>query len=332
MKKFQFNPYEALKSLVEVTAPHTGDDFFKAVCHQLKHLFKADLVFITRVLKRQPTITVKVLYSTSNTIPKPFVLNKTPCKLVYDNKIISINENVRLNFEKEKDTNYESYYGIPLNNSKHECTGHIAIFSQHKRTYEKELEDIALLFARRIETETKRLFLERKNEQIRRRLERLSIIDSLTQTYNRRFFTQKCEEVFNQLQRENINASIIYLDLDDFKHINDNFGHAMGDFVLKSLGRILKRETRKGLDFVARLGGEEFGILCLYSTKKEASLLVHRIQEATKIFFHTQKYTITASFGISAFNPSCQRWEEVLAKADENMYIAKKKGKNTLEL
>lgn len=330
METLPFNPYNALKSLVEVTAPHTGDNFLKAVCDQLHELFQADLVFITRSLDYHPSTKVKILHSTSSDVPKKFTLEQTPCELVYEDKIIVINENIRLDFEKEKETQFQSYYGIPLHDKEQLCIGHIAIFSNHKRQYPKELEDIALLFARRVETETMRLFLERKNEQTRRKLKRLSLIDPLTQIYNRRFFSQKCNEIFTQLQRENIHASIIYMDLDNFKCLNDTYGHDTGDFVLKSFGNILKKQSRKDFDFAARLGGEEFGIVCLYSNANEATMLAQRIQKACESFFENEKYTITASFGISTFSTSCQCWEEVFKQADEKMYEAKRNGKNTI--
>ena len=132
--KFNIDPYNALKALLEVTSPHLGESFLKVVCHELEKLFDADLVLITEAIDCHPTTKVKILFATKSSLPDSFELEGTPCKLVYDNKIIQITKGVCMDFEKDKKTDYQSFYGIPLHNANDECIGHIAIFSKKERS------------------------------------------------------------------------------------------------------------------------------------------------------------------------------------------------------
>lgn len=328
MKEFNFNPYKALKSLLEVTAPHTGNDFLKVICFELKKLFDADLVFISNAINCNPTTKAKILYSTSSETPDSFELQDTPCELVYKDELIIINENVKILFKKESCSSFESYFGIPLHDDSNECIGHISIFSNHKREMPKEAEDIALIFARKVEAETKRALLENENSKLMDTLYSQSITDPLTKVYNKRFFDDKCAQTFSQVKRNVIKATLIFLDLDDFKIINDNYGHETGDTVLYGFASILLQNTREDIDFVCRIGGEEFAIISLDSNIDSASKLSERIMNDTKTFFEKEPYTVTSSIGIAPFEDKCSAWEEVYAQADNQMYTAKKTGKN----
>ena len=128
MTKFNFDPYKALKALVEVTASHVGNDFLEVICFELKKLFEADLVFITNSLDSNPITKVNVLYSTDEHTNKIFDLEGTPCELVYKDEIIIINENIKIDFDKTKNSDFESFFGIPLHNGNDTCIGHISIF------------------------------------------------------------------------------------------------------------------------------------------------------------------------------------------------------------
>jgi diguanylate cyclase (GGDEF)-like protein len=327
---FNFDLYQTLKSIVQVTSAHIGKEYLKVICNELKVLFNADKVFITQAIDSNPTTKVKILYSTNPKSAKEFNLEGTPCKLVYENKIIEIKRSLNIDFEQEINTPYESFYGIPIHNNKDECIGHIAIFSDKIRELPKEVEDIALIFSRRIELEYERIILEEKNEKMMNELLELSTTDSLTGLYNRRFFSQKCEEVFIQSKRNFNKASIMFLDLDDFKKINDNYGHGVGDYVLKEVGRILKKTCRKDIDFISRMGGEEFGIICLNSDKQSSFQLAKRIMSNTNDFFKDESYKVTYSIGIAEFDSSYNSCEEIYNLADKKMYEAKARGKDKI--
>ena len=91
---------------------------------------------------------------------------------------------------------------------------------------------------------------------------------------------------------------------------------------------ILLNNSREDIDFVCRIGGEEFAIVSLDSDINSASKLSQRIMSDTKAFFQKEEYTVTTSIGIAPFEDNCSAWEEVYAHADNQMYEAKKRGKN----
>ena len=258
---FKFNPYEALKSILEITSYHIGSEFLEHTAIEIKKLFHADLVYITKAIDFNPTTKVKILYSTNNKVPQIIDLDGVPGKFVFDNKIIEIKKHVKYNFLDLLDEKFESFYGIPITDGKNHCIGHIAIYSKDIRELPVELNDIALIYSRKIEREMRRMELEEENLQIRTQLQELTITDTLTSLHNRRYFGKVCSDIFAQVKRNSTKAVLAYIDIDNFKSINDSFGHEGGDFVLKYFADILIEQSRKGLDYLFRLGGEEFCII-----------------------------------------------------------------------
>ena len=96
--EFKFDPYKALKSILEITSYYTGDEFIEHTAIEIKKLFQADLVYITKAIDFNPTTKVKVIFSTNTRIPEIIDLNGIPGKFVFDNKIIKIKEHVKYNF------------------------------------------------------------------------------------------------------------------------------------------------------------------------------------------------------------------------------------------
>lgn len=329
--QFRFDPYEALKSILEITSYHTGDEFIAHTAIEIKKLFQADLVYITKAIDFNPTTKVKVIYSTNNKIPEIIDLNGIPGKFVFENKIIKIKEHVKYNFLNLLDEKYESFYGIPITDGKNKCIGHIAIYSKEIRELPKELDDIALIYSRKIERETRRIELEIENQRIRKQLEDLAITDTLTSLYNRRYFGKVCSDIFAQVKRDSTQATLSYIDIDNFKSINDRFGHEGGDFVLKYFANILIEESRKGLDYIFRLGGEEFCIISLNTPLQHSFEHLTRIMGKTKDKFASTKFeNITLSIGVVEFDKKFNSYEEIINLADKKMYTAKKAGKNTI--
>lgn len=328
---FQFDPYIALKSLVEITSLKIGKGFIKTTANEIKKLFQADLVFITKAIDYNPTTKVNVLYSTDSNISKTIELEGIPGKFVFENKIIKITQNVQYNFLNEVNTKFESFYGIPITDENDRCVGHIAIYSKKIRELPLEINDIAIIFAKKIQTELNRYELELENKKIRKELEELAITDTLTTLYNRRYFKKVCSDIFAQVKRDSVNATLAYIDIDNFKSINDKFGHNGGDFVLKHFASVLQTQCRKGIDYLFRLGGEEFCIISLntpinYSYEHLARIMAKTIEE----FKQTKFGEITLSIGLVKFDKSFDNYNEVVDLADKKMYRAKKAGKNTI--
>ncbi len=328
---FKFNPYEALKSILEITSYHIGDEFIEHTAIEIKKLFQADLVYITKAIDFNPATKVKILYSTNDKVPNIIDLNGIPGKFVFDNKIIKIKEHVKYNFLDLLDEKFESFYGIPITDGMGNCIGHIAIYSKLVRELPEEINDIALIYSRKIEREIRRIELENENQIIRNQLQELTITDTLTSLFNRRYFGKVCSDVFAQVNRGSTKATLAYIDIDNFKSINDRFGHEGGDVVLKYFAEILLEHSRKGLDYVFRLGGEEFCIISIDNSLQDTNKHMNRIMSIISENFSITRFgEVTISIGIVEFDKSFNSYDEILNLADKKMYEAKKSGKNTI--
>ena len=164
------------------------------------------------------------------------------------------------------------------------------------------------------------------------RLVQESVIDYLTGLSNRRVFSEHSEAAARRFQQTGTPYGLILLDLDDFKQVNDEYGHDVGDEVLRAMGRILKEQVRDRDDIVARLGGEEFAVLC-FGAVNETSLcqLAARIGEQIgKEGVHCPKGIVrfTSSFGVAESQAEDVGWRSIYARADAALYEAKANGKN----
>jgi diguanylate cyclase (GGDEF)-like protein len=175
----------------------------------------------------------------------------------------------------------------------------------------------------------KRTFqLLKKNKE----LKKLANFDSLTGVYNRGFFLNLASKYFDIAKRNNTSLHIISFDLDHFKNINDTYGHAMGDDVLKEFTKIVNPFMRNS-DIFGRVGGEEF-VACVQNVKDEgAILLAQKICNAVErsvIVFNDITIHITVSIGIAKLSDE-KNIDELLEKSDQAMYQAKEAGRNRIE-
>jgi diguanylate cyclase (GGDEF)-like protein/PAS domain S-box-containing protein len=158
--------------------------------------------------------------------------------------------------------------------------------------------------------------------------------DALTGVANRRYFFERANQEFIRAKRYLAPLSIASLDIDHFKQVNDQFGHAAGDEVLKSLcnnSQQLLRET----ELFARIGGEEFAVLMPDTDMEGARHLAERIRQAVadlKPRINGQEISCTISLGIATLRSSDTSIEECLQRADRAMYLAKKNGRNRVEI
>ncbi len=161
------------------------------------------------------------------------------------------------------------------------------------------------------------------------KLKKLATYDSLTNLYNRYMIEEFLEKEIEKSKRHNVPLSIIMCDIDDFKKINDTYGHIFGDKVLKKISSVLKANIRKS-DAIGRWGGEEFIIIAPYTNVYGAQKLAEKIRnlvENTKI----DDVYITISCGVAEYKYS-ETKKEFFKRVDEALYLAKKKGKNTVEV
>jgi two-component system cell cycle response regulator len=159
----------------------------------------------------------------------------------------------------------------------------------------------------------------------------LAITDGLTRIYNHRFFQELFEKEFTRSDRYNTVFSLIMIDIDHFKKINDTYGHLCGDEILKSLASLVKSCLRT-MDIVARYGGEEFAILLPETGGAEALQTAERIRRAVEenTFMGTdQGLKVTVSLGVATYpSPLVSDRADVIAKADGALYEAKEGGRN----
>lgn len=344
-----------------MTSPFIGEEFFRRATAAFGRVLAADWVFIARVLDAEKT-QVRVLGAWKDGASMEgwdFELEGTPCSVIYagaevevpavrvtPDSQIHIARAVCNSFAGACGTGFQSFLGLPLWSRKGSMVGHVAVF------FSEAIEDpakadamleILQLLAHRAEAELDRLLLEDERnaallalEELNQRLYKDSVTDPLTGLYNRRYFVRRCEEAHAQSQRTGRSYSVLLLDIDFFKSINDNYGHDIGDQVLRELAPTLLDQVRDGVDIVARLGGEEFGVLCQEADADQALYVMGerlRMAVANQVFQVDRcKLQVSISVGIAQAGAGQSGWEATYRRADAALYDAKSRGRNLVRL
>ena len=166
-------------------------------------------------------------------------------------------------------------------------------------------------------------------------LKAMSQLDSLTGLYNRRYFDTKLKEELNRCSRSGHDLSLIIIDIDDFKLVNDEFGHQYGDLVLKEIARTCLLITRN-CDTLARFGGEEFCVILPDSDIKGATAFAERLRTAVEIMkvknHEDISKDVTISLGVASMDQDNPDEREILKKADAALYDSKRNGKNIVSV
>ena len=163
-------------------------------------------------------------------------------------------------------------------------------------------------------------------KQQNRELERLATVDPLTGSLNRRSFFELFDAEWKTSRRYDRPLTVMMIDIDFFKSINDNHGHSMGDQVLRKVAETLRAVARDS-DLVCRYGGEEFSVLLPMTTIDEATIAGERIRAAIeKLRF--PEFTITTSVGVSTISEEVNEPQDLLDQADKCLYVAKRNGRN----
>ena len=177
-----------------------------------------------------------------------------------------------------------------------------------------------------------RIWAEKQLRKSEEKFKNLSIIDSLTGLYNRRhFYLNGSKEIERSLAYE-LPLSVIMMDIDHYKAVNEEYGHRAGDYVLSQLGELINRNIRK-VDIACRYGGEEFAILLPETNLDKAESMAVRLQTAVNDMvteYEQNHIHISASFGIIGLSGAMHTIEDMLAFADDAMYQAKQQGGNKI--
>ncbi|HEY0144471.1 MAG TPA: diguanylate cyclase [Thermoanaerobaculia bacterium] len=176
--------------------------------------------------------------------------------------------------------------------------------------------------------------LQKELLETNKRLELLSITDGLTKLHNHRYFQDELARAFEESQRYQRPLSLAMIDIDFFKKINDSYGHAVGDEVLKAVAKLYKASTRS-TDLVARYGGEEFGIMMPETTLNDAIAFAEKVRtriETSPIETQAGPITANVSIGVASVPHSrIHTSKELIVAADRALYRAKKSGRNQVQ-
>ena len=164
------------------------------------------------------------------------------------------------------------------------------------------------------------------------RIRQLSYLDGLTGMFNRRFFELRIMEEIERARRSQAGMAIIMADIDHFKRLNDEFGHLLGDEVLRQVSSLLHQQLRK-IDVVCRYGGEEFAILLTQTTAQHAMAVAEKLRRLVEGWqFPGVPRTVTLSAGVAAFPEHGTTRDELVRASDAALYAAKQAGRNCVHL
>ncbi|MBF0532933.1 MAG: sensor domain-containing diguanylate cyclase, partial [Candidatus Omnitrophica bacterium] len=171
-----------------------------------------------------------------------------------------------------------------------------------------------------------------ENSQLYELVRQKSHTDALTTLWNHGYFQNKLYEEIEKARKNNSYLSLIMLDIDNFKTLNDTYGHQNGDIVLKEMARICKESSRT-MDHACRYGGEEFSMILPQTTKEQAYTIAERIRQRIAEYGFTdfslyETVKISVSIGIAAFPNDADNKQDLISQADRAMYKAKFSGKN----
>jgi len=174
------------------------------------------------------------------------------------------------------------------------------------------------------------------NVNLFNKIQELSLYDELTKLPLRRYFNARFQEEFYRAERFNQPLSILWIDIDYFKEVNDTYGHQIGDKLLKEVGKVINSGLRK-IDFPCRYGGDEIIIMLPQATCNEAFNLAKRLSQEIKNikidvpFSAAKQINVTTSIGISSYPTDANKMDELLNKADEALYWVKSHGRDSIK-
>lgn len=222
-----------------------------------------------------------------------------------------------------RNDNIRTFLGIPLVGSENELFGILTVIST-------EPDAVSSFYGHFLTILADHAVLSITNAKLHNEVERLAIIDGLTGLYNHKYFQERLSDEFQRIERIPQPISLMLIDLDHFKKINDLYGHPSGDAVLVNLALMLKK-TLRGIDIIARYGGEEFAAVFLNTESPRAQKIAERLRVKvlnSSFSVGESKLSLTLSIGIATYPYDAKTKEDLISRADEALYYAKRNGRN----
>lgn len=221
-----------------------------------------------------------------------------------------------------KEAKMKSYILVPLL-SKHTHFGSLIVFSSRENISNSELNFLGL-FAKQIE-------LAITIADLFQAVKEQAITDGMTGLYNRRYFEEYIKKEAIRAMRQNQKFTVIGIDLDHLKQINDTYGHNYGDIAIKAIAEVLKNNARS-IDIAARMGGEEFNLILPAVDIEGGCIAAERIRKAIESVKLEKIGHITASLGVATYPDQSDDLEELLELTDQAMYESKRNGRNRVTI
>jgi diguanylate cyclase (GGDEF)-like protein len=322
--------YEANR---EFTAAHEPRELYQAIHRAAERIMPTES-FVISVLDAGER-EIEVVYMVDNHGASP--PQRIPAGQGLSGYIISTGESVNIKNTQEDmqipvlqsgDPNpILSFLAVPMRRQDGTVFGMVSAQSYQPDAYSAaDMEVLELLASQAsIALENTRLFAE---------LQTLAITDPLTGLYNRRYFFSIAHREFDRSRRYGYPLSIIMLDIDHFKQVNDRYGHGVGDAVLREAAQRCLRSVRE-VDLLARYGGEEFVALVIETGPAQAKLVAERFRLAIAdepFTVNGVSVSITASIGVSSLGDDCDDLDCLLMRADQALYAAKEAGRDLVQL
>ena len=220
-----------------------------------------------------------------------------------------------------------SCVGIPLE-SKGKVRGVMCIMSDDKGRFGQQELKLLVTIGREIGVAIENAWLYEKSYAHSKKMEELSITDSLTQLFNRRHFYQKLKEEMARARRQGHPLTLLVVDLDNLKDYNDKHGHVKGDEALRGVAQAITASIRHDVDTGYRYGGDEFALILPYSDSNEAAVVAERIRKTFEDFSFPET---SLSLGLAQFDFQ-ESLDDLVTRADTAMYVAKNFGGNKVHI
>jgi len=318
----------AFRSIVEGTSAQTGNKFFQSLVRHLASALPARCAIVSELLEGDGS-KCRIISGWNGeqfVSEHQYEATRTPYEDLLGGNVSYYSDDVQKAFPDEnflKEIGAKSYAGVPFFDSSSNVIGHLVVLDRRPLLDKERTISILRVFASRAGAELER---QRAEETIKT----MAYYDSLTGLPNRVLLVDRLTLALAHAQRVKKRVAVMFLDFDNFKVVNDTYGHSIGDLFLKEMGQRLKSAVREE-DTLARLGGDEF-ILVLPELidRKDAVTLAEKLIKLGRVPFEFAGNEIKSSFsiGISMYPDDGADYETLLDNADTALYKAKRKGRD----